>query len=193
MRLPAKQQRIQAAYRMTDVTIRPIRRDDAAALIRCHIESRALHAPWVAPCADQPGFDSWFERSLLGATVRLLAQEGSTGEICGVVSLSEIVLGVFQNAYLGYYGMIRTQRRGLMTKAVGKAVHHAFTELGLHRLEANIQPANLRSIALVRRLGFRCEGFSPRYLRINDVWSDCERWALLADAYYASTGLGESC
>jgi ribosomal-protein-alanine N-acetyltransferase len=34
---------------------------------------------------------------------------------------------------------------------------------------------------LVRRLGFRREGFSPRYLRIGAVWRAHERWALLTD------------
>jgi len=58
----------------------------------------------------------------------------------------------------------------------------AFEELGLHRLEANMQPDNLASIAIVRRLGFQKEGFSPRYLCINSVWRDHERWALLCDA-----------
>ncbi|VWB80544.1 phosphinothricin acetyltransferase [Burkholderia metallica] len=68
-----------------------------------------------------------------------------------------------------------------MTDAMRAAIGVAFDELGLHRVEANIQPGNHASIALVRRLGFTKEGFSPRYLRIGGEWRDHERWALLAD------------
>jgi ribosomal-protein-alanine N-acetyltransferase len=59
-------------------------------------------------------------------------------------------------------------------------VRDAFRRLGLHRLEANIQPGNRASIRLARRLGFRREGYSPRYLKIQGRWRDHERWALLA-------------
>ena len=61
------------------------------------------------------------------------------------------------------------------------SIRFAFDELGLHRLEANIQPGNVRSIALVQRAGFAREGFSPRYLFLAGAWRDHERWTLLAD------------
>jgi len=70
-----------------------------------------------------------------------------------------------------------------MTQAVRQAIAYGFNDVGLHRLEANIQPDNVRSIALVRRLGFRLEGFSPRYLKIDGEWRDHERWAILADEF----------
>lgn len=65
-----------------------------------------------------------------------------------------------------------------MFHGVGLAISHAFYTLGLHRVEANIQPENTASIHLVKRLGFTKEGFSQRYLKVNGEWRDCERWAL---------------
>ena len=109
--------------------------------------------------------------------------------LCGMLGLgiysgayvSEIVRGGFQNAYLGYYGFAGQTGQGLMTAGLRAVARHAFEELGLHRLEANIQPGNTASRALARRCGFQQEGYSPRYLRIGGEWRDHERWALRAD------------
>jgi ribosomal-protein-alanine N-acetyltransferase len=70
-----------------------------------------------------------------------------------------------------------------MTEGLALVLRHAFRRLGLHRLEANIQPENLASRRLVRRLGFRKEGFSPRYLKVGGRWRDHERWAIVRDAW----------
>ena len=67
-----------------------------------------------------------------------------------------------------------------MTEGLTLVIGKAFGALGLHRLEANVQPDNDASIRLVRRLGFRREGYSPRYLKINGRWRDHERWAILS-------------
>ena len=68
-----------------------------------------------------------------------------------------------------------------MRQAVSLVIPIAFDRLKLHRLEANIQPENLASIALVRACGFSKEGLSPRFLKKNGQWRDHERWALFAD------------
>ncbi|MFM0397295.1 GNAT family N-acetyltransferase [Paraburkholderia phytofirmans] len=166
---------------MSVVQIHRVIRTDAAELIAANIASRDYHLPWVTSFNDQAGFDNWFARGLTGPNVGLIAREKASNQVVGVININEIVVGAFQSAYLGYYGMLNFARTGLMTEALRAAVGYAFGELGLHRLEANIQPGNAASIALVRRLGFTQEGFSPRYLRINGEWMDHERWALLAD------------
>ncbi len=97
----------------------------------------------------------------------------------GVVNVSEIVRGSFQSAYLGYYAFRPFAGTGLMRAGLAKVIRHAFTKMKLHRLEANIQPANRRSIKFVSSLGFRREGFSRRYLKIGARWRDHERWAIL--------------
>ena len=112
----------------------------------------------------------------------LICLRGS-GEIVGVVNISEIVRGGFQSAYLGYYAFEPFAGTGLMREGLAKVINHAFTSMKLHRLEANIQPANKKSIRLVKRLGFRREGYSPRYLKIAGRWRDHERWTILGEEW----------
>jgi len=101
----------------------------------------------------------------------------------GVANLSEIVRGLFQSAYLGFYGHIAYSGRGLIREGLLLLLRHAFRQMKLHRIEANVQPENGRSLGLIRSLGFRREGFSPKYLKIGGQWRDHERWAILAEDY----------
>jgi ribosomal-protein-alanine N-acetyltransferase len=88
------------------------------------------------------------------------------------VSLSNIVRGVFQAAHLGYGIDHSLQGQGLMHEAVSEIIRFAFDDLRLHRLQANYQPHNQRSAALLQRLGFVEEGLARDYLYINGAWRD---------------------
>jgi [ribosomal protein S5]-alanine N-acetyltransferase len=65
-----------------------------------------------------------------------------------------------------------------MSEALALVLEYAFTELRLHRLEANIQPGNGASLRLIQRTGFRREGLAPAMLFIDGAWRDHERWAI---------------
>jgi ribosomal-protein-alanine N-acetyltransferase len=107
-------------------------------------------------------------------------RQSGDNALVGCVEITQIVRGSFRSAYVGYYAFAGQTGRGLMRAGLGQVVKLAFKELKLHRLEANIQPRNVKSIALVKACGFRREGYSPRYLKIRGRWRDHERWAVVA-------------
>lgn len=163
------------------VTISPPRRNDRDAFLTAVWESRELHGEWVNPPDSRTYFSNYLARLRGSRNKAFLVRDNSDNGLVGVINVSEIVRGDFQSAYLGYYAFARKCGRGLMTAGMHALVRHAFTEMSLHRLEANIQPDNKRSIGLAERCGFRHEGLSRHYLRINGVWRDHERYAITVE------------
>jgi ribosomal-protein-alanine N-acetyltransferase len=156
---------------------------DAGEFIDAVKSSHSLHHPWLDAPDSPPRFAAYLERARGADQVSFLLRHPSCGKLIGFVNVNNIVRGGFQSGYLGYGAFASHAGRGLMTEGLRAVVNVAFGELGLHRLEANIQPGNARSIALVRVLGFEKEGFSRRYLKIDGDWRDHERWALLSDRW----------
>lgn len=144
-------------------------------------DSRALHAPWVYPVTDARAFQTWLRQGRRADTERFLVAQNSDGAIVGVFNLNEIVRGGFQSAYMGYFAFEPFARRGYMKEGLELVLRYALGPLGLHRIEANVQPGNEASLALVRSAGFRREGFSPNYLSIAGTWRDHERWAITTE------------
>lgn len=162
---------------MNSIFIREPQLSDEQRFLDAMQRSQVLHFPWVVAPLTPEEFQNYIQRSLQPNNKSLLALD-EKAHIVGVFNLSEIVRGAFQNAYLGFYASIDYQGRGLMSTAMKLVLEYAFVELKLHRIEANIQPGNLKSIHVVKKNGFREEGFSPRYLKINDVWCDHLRFAM---------------
>lgn len=90
----------------------------------------------------------------------------------GHISFSNLVWGAFKSCFLGYSIDESEAGRGYTTEALAEGVRFVFEELRMHRIEANIMPRNKASIRVVEKLGFECEGLSPKYLKIHGVWED---------------------
>jgi ribosomal-protein-alanine N-acetyltransferase len=143
--------------------------------------SRSLHHPWLAPPDTAAGYRAYLERAAQDDQAGFLIRHRACGGLVGAANVNSIVRGGFQSGYLGYGAFASHAGRGLMTEGLRAVLGVVFGELGLHRVEANIQPGNAASLALAGRLGFEKEGFSRRYLHIDGEWRDHERWALLAE------------
>ncbi len=158
--------------------------DDAPELFEGIVRSRALHEPWMTPVAAEADVRESLSQPpnvRLGYGIR-----EDSGQLAGVVNINSIIRGAFQNGFLGYYAISPYEGRGFMRAGLIAVLDRAFGEHELHRVEANIQPENVRSVQLVQSLGFRMEGHSPRYLRINGEWKDHDRYALTAEEWPAS-------
>lgn len=105
----------------------------------------------------------------------------SDGALAGYFGLGQIFYGHFRSAYLGYYAFEPLAGKGYMRAGLELVLDHAFGDLRLHRIQASIQPANARSIALVKGAGFIKEGYGKRYLKIGGRWRDHEHWVLLCE------------
>jgi len=166
------------------VSIRTPRASDATAYAEAVLRSAEHIGPWNP--VEPDGFHELLDRQGPGLRTFLVI-DGDGGGIVGKCNVANIVRARFRNAVLGYDSYVPFAGTGRMTEGMRHVVDRCFTDfpdgLGLHRLEINVQPDNVRSIALARRLGFRHEGFSPRMLYLNDAWRDHERFALTAEEW----------
>lgn len=168
-------------------TIEPIQALHEIAFLESARRSMRLHHPWISPPRTAAGFRQQLARyeAPNQASYVAVAEDRS---LIGCVHLNEIVHGALQSAFVAYFVFVPYNGRGLMTSVLADVLDIAFETHGLHRVEANVQPANRRSKALVQRLGFRLEGFSPRYLKINGRWRDHERYALTLEEWWGAAG-----
>lgn len=156
-------------------------RADAAEFVAGGLASRGHLLPWVQPPDDVSGYRSWMAQGQRADAEQFLVCRRADDTLAGFVTLDNIVLGTLQSAAIGWAAFDAGLGHGHLTDGVEMVLDVAFTQVRLHRVEANIQPGNHRSRRLALRCGFALEGFSPRYLRIGGEWRDHERWAVNAE------------
>lgn len=152
-------------------------------------DSAAFHEPWVPRWEHTTEtFAAYVERFDHPTHEGFVVCLRESGAIVGGVNINDIVRGTIQSGALGYVAYASTTGRGYLTEGLRLVMAYAFGDLGLHRLEANIQPANVASIRLVERLGFEREGYSPRFQYLDGAWRGHERWAVTAEMVLGEPG-----
>lgn len=114
-----------------------------------------------------------------GTAVQWVALDKLDGTMVASCNFTNIVRGPLQACYLGYSVSQDRQGTGLMLEVVQAGIGYVFGPCGLHRIMANHMPSNLRSAALLQRLGFEREGFARQYLFIAGRWEDMVLNALI--------------
>lgn len=179
---------IDSIVAMEKFHVRLLEPDDAAALAAYYLRNREPHREWspVPPegffteAFHRIRYDFYREANNRGAEFRfLIVTSDDISTVVGIVTLTAIERGVFQNGRFGYSVDAEWQGRGIMTAAIREVINFAFDELGLHRVEANVMPRNIPSRRVLEKCGFTCVGRSPRMVKINGEWEDHEIYMLL--------------
>jgi ribosomal-protein-alanine N-acetyltransferase len=186
--LPSSSQSAEVILQGERVRLRPAHEEDWVQWTAVRRANQDLLCPlepkWPADALTQ----AFFMRRL--TLLRREWQEGracsfliwrTSGELIGGFNLNHVCRGAAQSATLGYWLAQEWQGQGLMTEAARLAADFAFGPFLLHRLNAATLTHNLRSQALLKRLGFVEEGFARRYIQIDGIWQDHNLYGLNAE------------
>lgn len=171
----------------TAITLRGLRRADREAWERVRRTNRDWLSPWessVPGVVDEAtsfhrmrrGFD---RAARQGRVVPFVIE--ADGQLVGQMHLFEIAWAWRRNAAAGYWLAREATGRGIATWALAMLIDHGLTVTGLHRVEVNIRPENVTSLAVVRRLGLREEGLHPRLIHVDGAWRDHLQFAVTAE------------
>lgn len=162
----------------------------APLLLAYRQDNRAHLAPWEP--ARMPAYYTEeaarrrlaqsVDEARTGSALHFIACEREGGAVVATCSFTNIVHGVFQACHVGFSVTASRQGSGLMHEVARAGIDYMFREQKLHRIMASHMPRNLRSAALLDRLGFEREGYARAYLRIDGHWEDMVLSALINPA-----------
>jgi ribosomal-protein-alanine N-acetyltransferase len=174
-----------------NVQVRPPEARDWQAWAELRTASRDFLVPWEPAWASDAHSRAAYRRRLKrqqrdaddDISYAFFVVRRADDALMGGITLSNVQRGVAQSCSVGYWIGEAFARGGYMTEGLGCVLNHCFFSLGLHRVEAACMPSNRASQALLKRCGFRREGYARSYLKINGVWQDHLLFAVIADEW----------
>ncbi len=163
-----------------NIILTSLQKIDEKEFLQMVTDSYDIHHPWVSPPSNQLEFGDLLAKNATDNFITLLVKT-TNNNIAGVFNLSQIFRGCFQNTILGCYVNKKYCHQGYMSIGLLHVVAHTFFNLDLHRIEANVQPDNHSSIRLFANFGFREEGYSKNYLKIDGKWRDHKKFAITVE------------
>ncbi len=141
--------------------LRGPREDDADRLFALFADPRVMRYWSRGPMADRGEAVAYIANIVEGFAARSLLNfviaDPDADQLVGTCTLYDLQPRHLRVA-LGYALIPAYHGRGIARGAARLALDWAFSTLGAHRAEADVDPRNERSIRLLEALGFRCEG-----------------------------------
>jgi ribosomal-protein-alanine N-acetyltransferase len=168
------------------VFLRRLEPSDAEQVLELRLANRNFFQPWE-PVRDDSAYQLDGVTAELRVSVDLWEQD--LGYVFGIFTIADEILvggialrniarGAWQNATLGYWIAEKHNGKGYATEAVKLATRFGFDHARLHRVQAGTLLHNVASQRVLEKAGYRFEGVSLRYLRIDGRWQDHRMYAM---------------
>jgi len=157
--------------------LEPRHAEEVFALVEANRKHLDPWLPWVEETKTSEDTQVFIRRTLHqfaegnGITVGIWYK----GKMAGVVGMDIVQ----HRAELGYWLAEQYEGKGLISATCQAIIDHAFKNLGLLRIQIRMEPANTRSRAVARRLGFSYEGTLRKVAWLHEQAIDLEVHSLL--------------
>ncbi|WFR57413.1 GNAT family N-acetyltransferase [Anaerocolumna sp. AGMB13025] len=183
---------MQMTYQTERLTLTILHPNEADKVLAFYENNKEHFEPWE-PERDPNFYTLPYQRLSLSIEYNLMLQskllrywvfhKEKPGTIIGSVNFYNMIKGSYYTCQLGYKFDQYHTGNGYAVESILAAMEILFSDHKIHRIEANIMPANLRSIHLIEKLGFGYEGLSKSSIHINNKWEDHARYAYINTAF----------
>lgn len=170
------------------LVLRPPRETDIDDLYTLFSDPRITevwsHEAWTSRGQAEALYRSIVEHAHNGTLFQWAVTEPDRDQLIGTATLSAINR-THRSCMIGYALIPAYQGKGYAREAVGALIRHAFTDLNLHRIGADLEPDNVGSRGVLDAHGFQVEGRQRDTYWLNGRWYDSLLMSLLEPEWRA--------